>query len=221
MARRRQRRPLALLVVAAAALGIGAYVYQQRGSLPAGPATAPSPQRADAASGVVTLSGRLQAAAPVRDPQLGIKADAIALDRIVEVRQWQESCSPTGCKHALVWSEKWIDAGRFREPAGHLNPRPPFASRRFQARDLRLGTRRVDPALALEGAPTESLAVRVAQLPSNLAATFREHDGFLYAGADPARPAAGDLRVSYRIVPAGERRLTGILDGDRLQAARR
>ncbi|MBN8727512.1 MAG: hypothetical protein J0H15_07380 [Xanthomonadales bacterium] len=222
---RRSGWALPLAGVAAAVALIGGYVYQQRGSVPPTPAAPPAtqapPPAAGAQSGAVTLSGRLHAAAPVRDPQLGIEADAIALYRMVEVRQWQETCSAAGCEHALVWSEKWIDPARFREPAGHQNPRPPFASQRFLARDIRLGERRVDPLLALEGAAAEPLQVRAAQLPPNLAATFREHDGFLYAGADPARPAAGDLRVAYRVVPAGERSLTGILVGDRLQAPRR
>jgi len=221
MARRRRRgwaAPLAGLVVVAAV--IGGYVHWPHGRMPP-PALPATPPKPSAPAGSVTLGGYLRAAAPVRDPQLGVEADAIALYRTVEMLQWQEHCSAAGCEYALEWSEKWLDPARFRDQDGHLNPRPPFASQRFLARDIRLGERHVDPVLALDGAALEALPVRAAQLPPNLAATFRDHDGLLYAGADPAHPAAGDLRVGYRIVPSGERTLTGILSGDRLQPLHR
>ncbi|MEO5558354.1 MAG: TMEM43 family protein, partial [Dokdonella sp.] len=69
-------------------------------------------------------------------------------------------------------------------------------------------------------ATTESAAfpVHVAQLPPNLAATFRDHDGVLYAGADPDHGAVGDLRVSYRVVAAGPVHLNAIQEGDHLRS---
>ena len=44
---------------------------------------------------------------------------------------------------------------------------------------------------------------------------LRECDGALCSG-DAADPAAGDLRVRYRVVPAGECSLVGVQQGDRL-----
>ena len=53
------------------------------------------------------------------------------------------------------------------------------------------------------------------ELPPNLAASFRDSDGMLYAG-DPAHRAIGDIRVIYRVIPAGTVEITGTQRGDRI-----
>jgi len=170
----------------------------------------------------LSISGNLRAGRPARDTQLGVSADAVALLRKVEMLQWREHCAASSCDYALAWSEQPVDSSAFRERKGHENAtRFPFASARFLAGDLRLGAFKLDAALAtaaVEGSEGIAWPVHANQLPPNLAATFRERDGVLYAGADPGKPAAGDLRVSYRIVASGERQLTGVQHDERLQA---
>lgn len=224
-----------LLVVIAAGLW---FYWQQRASTRRPPSTAPvaatpvdtnaplivSKDRIDPANEgrMLDVSGTLRAATPAHDVQLGITADAVMLLRKVEMLQWREHCAVSACDYALVWSEQAIDSGAFRERKGHDNAtRFPFTSARFVSEDLRLGAFKVDAMLAaasIEGPQATAWPVHAKQLPPNLAATFRERDGVLYAGADPDKPAAGDLRVSYRIVATGVRRLTGVQHGDRLQA---
>ena len=168
---------------------------------------------------VVRIEGPLEAQ-PVRDTQLGVSADAIALVRKVEMRQWQETCTSGGCGYELTWSAVPIDSSGFRQPEGHLNPGAlPFAGTRFLSAEVRLGAFVIDPALAAGEAGPTAYAVDVADLPPNLAATFRVQDGVLLTGAD-AQGTAGDLRVSYSIVPAGVRSLTGVQQGDRLRPPR-
>ena len=217
MARARRRRRaggrllfagLALLAIAAAA-----FWYWQR--VPAPPAI--SPVHVDPANEgkVTTMEGDLVVVRRPRDPQLGIEADAVALERIVEMRQWQERCVGQGCSYELVWSGKPIASRGFREAATHANAVAfPFASDRFYAGELRMGAFEVNAALAMRDVQPVAFAVTLAQLPPNLAATFRDSAGALVTG-DPARPAAGDLRVRYEIVPAGHRRLTGVQAGTR------
>jgi len=168
------------------------------------------------------ISGILRAAKPARDTQLGVAAEALALARKVEMLQWREHCAASACDYTLVWSEQPIDSNTFRDRKGHENTaRFPFDSARFVSDDLRLGAFKLDAALAaaaVEGSQAVAWPVQATQLPPNLAATFRERDGVLYAGADPNKAAAGDLRVSYRIVASGGRRVTGVQHGDRLQA---
>lgn len=172
---------------------------------------------------VISVVGDVHAQEPLRDPQLGVSAGAgvIALMRRVEMRQWRERCAGTACNYVLVWSTRPIDSSRFREPGGHDNPaRLPFSSDRFVATDVRLGAYRLDAMLVekvLQASAPLAWPVRADQLPENLAATFRERDGVLYAGGD--KPAAGDLRVSFRIVPASQQRLNAVQHGDRLAVA--
>jgi hypothetical protein len=167
----------------------------------------------------ITLSGSVQVVRPARDVELGVTADAVVLEREVRMLQWQEHCAGADCSYALAWSERPIDSHAFRDAQAHRNGAPfPFSSQRFTAGELRLGAYAVDPALAASGAGFVRHPVTVARLPPNLAATFRDCDGGLCSG-DPAHPAAGDLRVDYRIIAAGQRTLDGIQQGNRLQAA--
>jgi hypothetical protein len=188
---------------------------------PAAPTAAAAADRIDPAQEgkPVTASGKLRVTRPPRDAQLGVAAaDALVLERRVEMLQWRETCAEKRCEYALAWSADPIDSSRFRERRGHDNPpRFPFGSERFTAGEVHLGAYAVDAAFAAAGVEAVDYPVRAAQLPPNLAATFRERDGRLYAGDDPAHPAAGDLRVAYRIVPAGERSLRGVQIGSRLK----
>ena len=143
----------------------------------------------------------------------------LVLLRTVEMLQWHEQCAAKSCVYALEWSPRPVDSRAFKTPQGHQNPsRLPFSSERFLAGEVRLGAFRIDPALAAGAAAPLAYPVRGAQLPPNLAATFRDRDGVLYA-SDAAHAAVGDLRVSYRIVAPTTLRLTGMQDGDRLKAA--
>ncbi|HEX5124932.1 MAG TPA: TMEM43 family protein, partial [Rhodanobacteraceae bacterium] len=228
--------PVVVVAILAVLVAIGAYAWLRERHAPAAPSAANatktygeaprvSADRIDPANEgrVVTVAGTLSVKKPARDTQLGIDADAVMLLRSAEMLQWQEKCAGSACTYQQVWSPLAIDSRRFREPEGHRNPeRLPIASGRFSAGEVALGAFVVDAdALAdhrLESAlPTkpEPYPVKKAELPSNLAASFRTVDGAFYAG-DPAHRAVGDLRVGYRIIPAGEVELTGTQRGNRL-----
>lgn len=207
----------------AAIVAVAAWVFLGRGSrgLSTAPSMDVSAARIDPANEgrSVSVAGALRVVQPARDAQLGVAADALVLLRDVQMLQWRENCAASACTYALEWSVRPIDSSAFKIAAGHRNPaRLPFSSERFAAPDVRLGAFKVDAAFAAGAAEPVALPVHAAQLPPNLAATFRERDGVLYAGADNANAAAGDVRVSYRIVAVGERRLSGIQHGDRLVA---
>ena len=189
------------------------------------PPLAVSADRIDAANEghALSVDGRLRASKPARDTQLGVSADAIALLRKVEMLQWREHCVASACDYALAWSEQPVDSSAFHERKGHENStRFPFVSARFVADELRLGAFKLDAALAAQAADASEPVVwpvHAKQLPPNLAATFRDREGVLYAGADADKPVAGDLRVSYLIAAGGNQRMIGVQRGDRLLAA--
>ncbi|HEU4663431.1 MAG TPA: TMEM43 family protein [Dokdonella sp.] len=228
---RRSRGGPALLLVAAVVIAVGAaawWRYRYPRTTPfANPREQPvaaTPERVDARNEgrEIELEGPLRVVRPARDAQLAIQADAVVLLRDVQMLQWREHCAGAQCRYALEWSPQRIDAHAFREPEGHRNDAPfPFASERFPAAEVRLGAYAVDANLAAEGATPQAYPVSIARLPPNLAATFRECDGALCTG-DPARPAAGDLRVAYRVVPGGRvRRVVGVQQDGRLRAIER
>jgi hypothetical protein len=167
----------------------------------------------------VQLSGKLQIAQPPRDAQLGVNAaDAVLLLRSVSMIQWQEHCDNGTCSYDTAWAAQPVDSGKFRIRAGHENPPMPFADARFAAGSVRLGELETDPELVPAQHPAVDFPVKPGMLPPNLAATFSVIDGVLYAGGDALHPRAGTLRISYRIVPAGEISLSGIRRGSRLEA---
>ena len=166
---------------------------------------------------------KLDVRVPATDPQLGIRADAVMLFRYADMLQWQERKNGDKVEYVQVWSPQLIDSSKFREADSHRNPtRLPFGIARFSSTDLRLGAFSVDGGVLGNSRNAASLhaqpqphAVSASELPPNLAASFRDSDGMLYAG-DPAHRAIGDIRVIYRVIPAGTVEITGTQRGDRI-----
>ena len=161
------------------------------------------------------IEGVLAASGPARDGQLGVSANAAVLFRHVEIYQWREHCEGAACRYDTTWSAP-VDSRKFREPKGHENPSAPFNDSIFFAPGLKFGENAVDPDLLVAQLQGVDYAVHGANLPPNLAASFAEREGVLYAGGDPAHPAVGELRVSYRIIPTGSVSLNGTLRSGKL-----
>jgi len=160
------------------------------------------------------IEGVLAATGPVRDGQLGVSANAGVLFRHVEMYQWQEHCDGA-CRYDQSWSAP-VDSRRFREPKGHENPQTPFNDSVFFAPGLQLAGYAVDPDLLVAQLRASAYPAHGANLPPNLAASFTERDGVLYAGGDPAHPAIGEVRVSFRVIATGPATLNGVLRGGKL-----
>ncbi|MEP6938657.1 MAG: TMEM43 family protein [Rudaea sp.] len=206
---------LAVAVVVVAGIGIWAWHgHRARNLVEAAKPVDPVAAR----DAVQRLQGRLDVVRPARDADLGISAPAVALLRSVAMYQWQEHCEDGRCTYSSEWSAQHVDSTKFRVAAGHANAPAPFASVRFLAGELRIGDVVIDPSLAVASlAPVEHPVVASA-LPPNLAATFSVVDGVLYAGGDPAHPRPGMIRISYRVVPAGEVAVSGVRRGNRLES---
>jgi hypothetical protein len=170
---------------------------------------------------LVSVQGRLESAKAPTDAQLGVVGDhAVALIRRVEMYQWREACVDTSCVQSAAWSETLIDASAFHVQEGHENPPAfPFESTRFDAEGIHLGAFRPDLELILAQVKPVARALRLEELPANLAASASEIDGRIYIGNDPLNPAVGDLRIGYAIIPSATTILTGIQRSGRLVAA--
>ncbi|MFO1507071.1 MAG: TMEM43 family protein [Lysobacterales bacterium] len=214
---------IVILIAVAGTWGIRRHrAAQESGATAAGGATASAihvdASRVDPANEgkIITLHGQLDIGQPASDRQLGVSSDAVALYRIVMMRQWLETCPAGGpCRYEEVWSDQPIHSAKFKEPAGHQNPeKMPFRSARFTARELKIGAYRISAALLASDRKPAPYPVTVAKIAPNLAATFRDNNGALYSGNDPAHAQVGDLQVVYRIVPGGEVTVTGVQRGD-------
>jgi len=222
MARRKHksRGPLLLLAVLVAIIALAAWTKRDFLASWAGRALAGKAEPINILSGegrAQRISAELKASAPARDGQLGVSAHAAVLFRHVEMYQWQEHCEAADCRYERAWSAP-VDSRKFREPKGHEDPSAPFNDSIFFAPGLKAGEYAIDPDLLVTQLHAVEYPVHDANLPPNLAATFSERDGVLYAGGDPAHPAIGEVRISYRVIPNGNVMLNGVVRGDRLAA---
>ncbi|HLH11822.1 MAG TPA: TMEM43 family protein [Methylovirgula sp.] len=157
---------------------------------------------------LVHLTGEIRTATPARDAAFGVTGDGLLrLRRKVEMFQWKEEkettsqesiggseTTTTTYSYHRVWSEDAIDSGAFRHPAGHVNPVLPMKSVTFDAPEAALGAYRIDPGVLDKISDFASFPVT--QAPAD----YKLEDGGFYRGQDPAKPAVGDLRVSFAAV---------------------
>jgi len=167
----------------------------------------------------VQVSGLLTAGSGARDPDMDISAGTAVLLRKVEMFQWREHCEHgAACTYETTWSSQRIDSSGFREPQGHENPPMRLVDAHFAPGDLKLGAFSADAGLVAAQVALADHPVHAADLPPNLAATFADANGALYAGGDASHPLVGEVRVSYRIAPLREVVLRGVQRGHRLAA---
>ena len=129
----------------------------------------------------------------VRDPEFGVRARHLGLERRVTMLQWQRAASG----YARVWSEELVDSSGF--DASHRNPAAfPLQSKRWVARSVTVDGKPLDatvlPALGI----WRDFRPSFNALPANLAATFQPEGDGLGSADNPLDPQVGDLRIRWR-----------------------
>lgn len=164
---------------------------------------------------LVHVAGLARGSDALVDPTFGMRAEGIALAREVEMFQWVERKETrtekqlggsekrvTTYEYDTKWSDDAIDSDRFEHRDGHRNPgRFPFEANRVRADPVRLGDFVLTPRYVDDIGNATPLAPAPGQLPPNLAASFQVDGGRLVTSRDPAKPAVGDVRVSFSVVP--------------------
>jgi len=160
---------------------------------------------------LVHVAGRATTDETVTDPKFGVSVQAIRLERVVSMYQWRQTSRKSGkttkYRYDCIWSGMLIDSSRFRQRAGHENPRAfPVDSARFCARSVTLGAHRLTDYLVAE-MPSEPLRLDESALRnvgSDLPGRPTWFDGGFFIGTAPDKPRVGDLRVVYRVVRPGD-----------------
>jgi hypothetical protein len=178
---------------------------------------------------LVHVTGSMQAGTKPSDAEFGVSAGGLRLVRIVEMYQWQEEKKTetkknlggseetvTTYSYVRGWSATPIDSSKFKVSEGHANPAMRYRGADFVAGEVTLGAFhpgrhiierlpsseevRVDPALA-------------EMLRSRVNGPVQVSDGKFYIGADPLQPRIGDMRISYKLTPAGAVSIVGRQSG--------
>ncbi|HEY6321244.1 MAG TPA: TMEM43 family protein, partial [Thermoanaerobaculia bacterium] len=151
---------------------------------------------------LVHTSGAVTMAAPVVDPDLGVRAQAIKLVRKVEMYQWREKQQSqtrkklgggtetvTTYTYDKAWSPTVVSSSSFREPNGHENPGSmPLASATTVADPVHLGAFKLSRAQLDKLDEQEPLRVDqppAGPLSQDSRAPLKLADGGYYRGADP------------------------------------
>jgi len=148
------------------------------------------------AGGVSAQDAPLGAPQPdrtVRDPEFGVRARHLGLERRVAMLQWQRG--PGG--YAKAWSEALVDSSGF-DP-GHRNPPAfPLHGRRWLARVVTVDGKPLDPSVLAALGIWRDFRPSFNALPANLAATFQPEGDGLGSADNPLDPQIGDLRIRWR-----------------------
>lgn len=155
---------------------------------------------------------------PIVDPDTGVRLEALAAQRKVEMYQWRErdtarrggSASATMDASTLsltrTWSERAEPTTIFMQAQRLANPPMPFGERRFTAEGARLGAFGLT-AEALSALPKQPAPVAAEGLVAGRPATPAGEA--LLVGFNPQQPEIGDLRIAYTAATPGEVSLVG------------
>ncbi len=128
----------------------------------------------------------------VRDPEFGVTARHLGLERHVEMYQWQKA----GKAYVHAWSEHALDSSGFAP--GHANPPFPLQGRRWRAASISIDGQPLDGQVVQALGQWRGFRPSFNALPRNLAATFQPLGDGLGSGENPLDPQVGDLRITWR-----------------------
>jgi Transmembrane protein 43 len=179
------------------------------------------PGRIDPASEgkLVHVTGDIKAGVKPSDAEFGVSAEGLRLVRTAEMYQWREEAKSetrknvggseetvTTYSYDREWSTTPINSRKFKRLDGHENPAMRYHGADFMASDVTLGAFRpgthivrtlpVSQDVRVDAAMAQSLRARVSE-------PVQASDGKFYLGANPGEPRIGDMRISYRLTPAG------------------
>lgn len=170
---------------------------------------------------LVHLSGNVTTPDTLTDPVFGVSANGIRLTRRVEIYQWEENkytektknlggetVTVTRYSYERRWSTRRVNSSNFQHPEGHINPGSQTSETALEytamASHVAIGTFEVAPELFTKMRGDEPLTPRMSRIfTSNTGVKGIVIGDEVYFGADPAIPAIGDEKVTFRILRPG------------------
>lgn len=180
---------------------------------------------------LVHVTGEVAVTEPLTDPEFGVTASGVRLDRNVEMYQWQEESKSesrtklgggeetvTTYTYTKVWSANAIDSSEFNTPVGHENPAMTIEGATVYATDATLGAYQLEENVLsqMEGAQAVTLndQVEAIEAAAGQGRTLTVSGTTIYVGENPQAPVVGDTRLTYEAVPAAETSVVGRQNGD-------
>lgn len=172
---------------------------------------------------LIHVIGQTKTPEMLSDPLFGVSVNAVYLDRIVEMFQWEEetitqSGKPDEYRYREVWSEHLIDTTRFADTS-YKNPISlPYKSKQFKAKQVLLGAFRLSDSFINKISyyteyelSEKNFKLMDARVQSN----FRLH-GHEYITGDPYNPKVGDIRIRYSVIKPWQVSVIGKQSGNKI-----
>ena len=170
---------------------------------------------------LVHVTGKATTDATLTDEVLGVKvANAIKLQRVVEMYQWQESSTSETDEHHggsattkttynydKEWSANYIDSSQFSQ-SGYDNPSMQIRGNKLTAQQVTLGEFSLSKDFIGEMNNYQLLPMAAetqAQVLEKLSAHLGDkktqvHGDYYYVSETPSHPQLGDLRIQFEVV---------------------
>jgi hypothetical protein len=164
---------------------------------------------------LIHLSGLATTDEKLSDPDFGISANALILNRNVEMYQWTEEKSTKTTKnlggsttdettysYQKEWSSSLIASDNFKESSGHENPSSMlYNANQWVAKNATVGAFKLPENIVTSINNSESLAVTSeAKIPAALMGKAQIINSLFYLGQNPQSPNVGDMRISFTMV---------------------
>ena len=147
----------------------------------------------------------------VSDSVFWINMDAILLERVVEMYQWEETrredrqdnlwgseTVTTTYEYNEVWSQRQIDSSRFNQADTYVNPSMSKSSQEFFSQDIHLWD------FSLSNSLSDTLTADTDLRPSeeNVIEWYTLDWEYIFSWDNINTPQIGDVRVSFRYLPS-------------------
>ncbi|HCD30909.1 MAG TPA: hypothetical protein DER01_00775 [Phycisphaerales bacterium] len=169
---------------------------------------------------LVHLSGMAQTQDTLTDPTFDVSINAIKLNRIVKMYQWEQksekksekklgggTTTTTTYTYNKVWSDSLIDSGSFKNKAGHENPSTMlYKSEEQLATDVSMGKYELsrDLVTKISGYSTLKIDPKEAKIPNEIKAKANFYNGGFYMGKSSQSPQIGDMQVTFQVIKPTE-----------------
>ena len=165
---------------------------------------------------LVHLTGLATTDQTLRDLEFDVSAQALKLQRTVEMYQWDEHQKSTAKKkvgggtetsteytYSKKWSESLIDSSGFKKAQGHENPKSMrYRSAMQVAAPIHLGAFTLSTPLIREIRNFTNLNLDAGlALPDSLQDIAKRQPNGFYIGTNPVSPSVGDVRITFRSAP--------------------
>lgn len=165
----------------------------------------------------ISTTGELATASPVGDPEYLQAGDWLSVERNVEMFAWVERSESEERKkigggterityytYTTEWTDTPEDSNKFDDPNGHLNPTQAVKSAVYSTKKAQVGAWSFD-ATDARLPPPEELSLTGVKLLGKAAAGRTVGDMVYLHARGPESPNVGDIRMSWRALPAGVR----------------